>query len=88
LLGQVRTDLDEFSDGEIACLENQGYALANVAVQRWTKDIVPQPPPEFKWPSQDFVDEGVACEAVKEPGSRGIFQDVWRSVKNQAKEWF
>lgn len=88
LLGKIRTDLDEFSTGEIACLENQGYALANVAVRRWTKDLVPDPAPQFSWPYPEYAQDQVACEAIRTSGQRGIFRDLWKSIKNQARDWF
>lgn len=34
VLSQVRIDLDVFSDGEIAALENHGYLMAEIAVRR------------------------------------------------------
>ncbi len=33
----MRTDLDAFGEGEIAPLENHGYAICDVAMRRWTK---------------------------------------------------
>jgi NTE family protein len=56
-LREVRTDLDTFQEGEIACLENHGYALASVATSRWTKDLLPDPMPEFRWPHEDYASE-------------------------------
>lgn len=81
LISRVRTDLDPFTEGEIACLENQGYAMANAAVLRWATHLLPAEIPDFRWPFPEFAAEAAAKAAVKDSADRGVFQDVWRSMK-------
>ena len=39
MISQVRIDLDEFSDAEIAVLENHGYFMADVALARHASEL-------------------------------------------------
>jgi NTE family protein len=39
VISEVRTDLDAFSEGEIAVLENHGYLLADAAIQRHVRPL-------------------------------------------------
>lgn len=87
LLGNVRTDLDAFTVGERGCLNNQGYALANVAVLRWTKSILPAEIPQFQWPYPDLADAAAAADALNESGNRGILKDLWHSLTNHVEDW-
>lgn len=87
LLTEVRTDLDSFSVGEIACLENHGYALANVAIQRWTRSLCLDPDAQFNWPDRPFADTENAVAALRESSKRGILNDIWNSVTEKAQEW-
>ncbi|QDU94119.1 patatin-like phospholipase family protein [Lignipirellula cremea] len=82
LLNGVRTDLDSFSDGEMACLENQGYALANVAIQKWTPELLSLPVKAFEWPHPEFEDASKAKEALKHSHERGILNDIWKSFRS------
>lgn len=86
----IRTDLDAFTPGEIGCLENHGYSLADAAVRGWLADeLTPRPAP-FRWPSPDFAPErpGAVTDALADSGERGIASDLWRSVLEQARGWF
>ena len=38
-IAPIRIDLDVFSEGEIAVLENHGYLMAEIALQRHAKDL-------------------------------------------------
>jgi len=82
LIEQIRTDLDPFTDGEIGVLVNHGYALANVALQRWTRPLLPERIPKFAWPFPDFVDDDAALAAVNESSERGILRDIWMSIRD------
>jgi hypothetical protein len=50
LLSRVRTDLNSFSDGEVACLENHGYSLADAALRSRAPQLLANPVPQFVWP--------------------------------------
>lgn len=88
LLKDVRTDLDSFADGEIASLENHGYALADVAARTWLEPLLPPEIPEFQWPHADLANEAAVSQALAESGQRGILKDIWESIRRQASEWF
>lgn len=83
----VRTDLDSFSDGEIGALVNHGYALANVAARQWTKPLLPDPIPDFRWPFEDWSDPTKANDALRDSGERGILKDLWKSISHRVDKW-
>ena len=72
LIATIRTDLDTFSEGERAVLENHGYFLADVAVRRHVKPLVPQPLPELRPPHPDWLDEAKVKAALKDSNKRKI----------------
>ncbi len=82
-LANVRTDLDAFSAGEIGCLENHGYALADVALRRWASSELEHPDAAFGWPHPGLVDERDAREALAGSDQRGILADIWRSIGDE-----
>jgi NTE family protein len=88
LVKSVRTDLDPFGQGEIACLENHGYALANVAMLRWARRLLPDPVAPFVWPHPDFVDPTTVAAALEGAAERGIARDVWESIKDRVEALF
>ncbi len=77
LLHRVRTDLDAFSEGEMACLENHGYSLADAALRSRAKALCPNPTTPFRWPHQACSDDGKASEALADSGRRKIRRDLW-----------
>lgn len=71
-IAEIRTDLDAFSEGEIAVLENHGYLLAETAVKRWLPDLITtDAAPAI--PHPDWMDETRAREALKESSKRVLF---------------
>mgnify|MGYP003575973089 FL=1 len=72
LISNIPTDLDTFSDGERAVLENHGYFLADVAVRRHVKPLVPQPLPALRPPHPDWLDEAKVKAALKDSNKRKI----------------
>lgn len=82
LLEGVRTDLDAFTNAEIACLENHGYALADAAIRRWADPLVVPNGPPFRWPEPDLSPSNPAAvlAALQRSGERGILEDLWRSL--------
>jgi NTE family protein len=77
LLASVRTDLDSFSDGEIACLENHGYSLADAALRSRAPQLVRNVMAEFKWPNPEWSADANARIALQNSGSRHVVHDVW-----------
>jgi NTE family protein len=82
LIGSVRTDLDAFSAGEIACLENHGYAMADTALRRWLAGSLQLSGRPFVWPHKGFEpSQGERIlQALKNSASRGILKDLWQSA--------
>ena len=64
-IAEVRTDMDAFSDGEIAVLENHGYLLADAAIQKHVRERlmpreVPLVVPHQDWMSRERVEAALA----------------------------
>jgi NTE family protein len=78
LLHQVRTDLNAFSEGEIACLVNHGYTLANAALQSHAISLCPNPSAPFRWPHDDWSDDGKLKSSLIGSNQRRILRDVIR----------
>lgn len=72
LIANIRTDLDTFSDGERAVLENHGYFLADVAVRRHVSQLMPAPAPQLRPPHPEWLDEKKVQDALKDSHKRKI----------------
>jgi NTE family protein len=72
-IAEIRTDLDAFSEGEIAVLENHGYLLADTAIKRWLPDLVTVDA-ALSVPHPEWMDETRAREALKESSKRVLFR--------------
>ena len=76
-LSRIRTDLNSFSQPEMACLENHGYSLANVALKSRAPHLVPNPAPAFRWPHPDWSAEDRVNMALAQSADRQIGHDIW-----------
>lgn len=76
LLHRIRTDFDAFTEGEIACLVNHGYSLADAALRSRAKALCPNLTSPFRWPHQGWSDEGKLHEALAASSSRKIWRDL------------
>lgn len=83
LLESVRTDLDSFTEAEIAALVNHGYALANVATRRWTPSLLPKVDVQFRWPCGDPPHPNLVRADLADSHRRGIAADLWQSLKKR-----
>ena len=72
-IAPIRIDLDEFSPGEIAVLENHGYLMADIALRKHGKGIVTGSLPETSVPHPGWRDEVRAANALRESGKTRIF---------------
>ena len=63
-IAPIRIDLDVFSEGEIAVLENHGYLMAEIALQRHTKDLGGEKWPKAVAPHEDWLNENKAEKAL------------------------
>src|SRR5206468_1493548 len=78
---KIRTDLNNFTEGEIACLENHGYSLADAAVRSYAAPTLCQNPgAPFQWPYPDWLDEERCKAALAESQQRGILKDIFRLI--------
>jgi NTE family protein len=78
LLHRVRTDLDAFTEGEVACLENHGYSLADAALRSRARALCPNAAAQFQWPHQVWSDDRRLQEALADSARMKIRRDVWR----------
>jgi NTE family protein len=77
LLSRVRTDLNSFSEGEVACLENHGYSLAEAALRSRAPQLLANPVPEFVWPHRGWSTDPQAKVALEYSSSRHLIRDTW-----------
>ena len=65
-VSQVRTDMDAFSEGEQAVLENHGYLLADATVQQHAPDLLGSNPPAASVPHPKWMSEEKVRAALKD----------------------
>jgi NTE family protein len=71
-ISQVRIDLDVFSEGEIAVLENHGYLIAETAIRRHAPEFATKPPP-LAIPHPEWMDEKRAAVALADSSRTRFF---------------
>lgn len=76
-ISQVRIDLDEFSDAEIAVLENHGYLMADIAVGRHAAGLAAENAPSARAPHPDWLDEERVRHALAESHKTKLFARGW-----------
>jgi NTE family protein len=57
IISEVRTDLDAFTEAEIAVLENHGYLMAEAAIQRHAPELIRQDAVPLRVPHPSWQDE-------------------------------
>lgn len=72
-IAPVRIDLDVFSEGEIAVLENHGYVMAEIALKRHASSLVDGDWAEARVPHPDWLDEARARPALAGSGKTHMF---------------
>ena len=80
LFAKIRTDLNAFSEGEIGCLENHGYSLADAAMRSRAAALCPTPSAPFRWPDGNWCGDSDARRALEMSGKRSVLRDVWRHL--------
>jgi NTE family protein len=70
VIAETRTDMDAFSEAEIAVLENHGYWLADAAIRKHAGGLLPAdpPPPSPPHPEPQWTDEASVRRALAESG--------------------
>jgi NTE family protein len=76
LLQRIRTDLNRFTEGEIACLENHGYSLADAAIRSRAIGLCPNPAAAFHWPHPDWLEDSKSTKALAMSHRRNVFRDI------------
>jgi NTE family protein len=71
-IAPVRIDLDVFSEGERAVLENHGYLMAETAVRSHASQLAPEAP-EPRAPFLEWLDELKAADALRDSAKTKIF---------------
>jgi NTE family protein len=61
----IRTDLDGFTEGEMAILENHGYLLANRIIKKYAAYLLPANPPTLAVPNPDWMDSERVRQELK-----------------------
>ena len=69
-IATVRTDLDRFTEAEIAVLENHGYMTASRKLDKYCKDIISPESPPPAWINTKWKDENRAMIAMKNSDKR------------------
>ncbi len=85
LFRDFRTDLDAFTVGEIGCLENHGYALADAGVRGWLSAVLPLSDAPFAWPWPDYASGAATAKAIAKSSERGVLGDIWASMQSRLK---
>ena len=83
VISQVRTDLDQFSEAEIAVLENHGYLLVDAAIKKHVSDFPNLIPAPLNVPYPDWMDENRVREALKDSHKTKIFAAKATSSKRR-----
>jgi NTE family protein len=78
LIQKIRTDLDAFSEPEIACLENHGYSLADAAMRSRAAALCSHPVGTFRWPHGEWAGQANLAEVLEGSSKRKIFRDAVR----------
>jgi len=89
LLQGVRTDLNQFSEGEIASLENHGYSIADAAMRSRAKTLWPNTSAPFSWPSEKWSseNENMIAESLRKSGDRRILEGIRRYPFGQTENY-
>ncbi len=84
LLNKVRTDLNAFSEGEMACLENHGYSLADAAIRSRAKSLCPNPTSPFRWPHSKWSTDTMAVGVLDGSDRRNLWRDLFRYITGRS----
>lgn len=73
VIARIRTDMDGFSEAEMAVLENHGYLLTDAALRRHVAQLVPSNLQPARVPYPEFMDEGRVREVLRDSHKRFRF---------------
>ena len=72
-IAPIRIDLDVFSPGEIAVLENHGYLMAEIALRRHGRVLLDADWNEAEVPHPAWMEEARAANAIRDSGKTKMF---------------
>ena len=75
-IGEIRTDLDAFTEAESKILENHGYFMADLAIRRHARHL-DTTGAKFAVPHRDYLDDDVVRDALRVSHSRLRFWSRW-----------
>jgi NTE family protein len=70
-IARIRTDMDAFSEAEIAVLVNHGYLLADTAIEVHAPQLIARPTAK-QVPYPEWLDGGLAIQALKGSDKRWL----------------
>ena len=76
LIGEIRTDLDAFTEAESKILENHGYYMADLAIRRHARHL-DETGADFVVPHPEFLADDAARDALRVSHSRLAFWSRW-----------
>jgi NTE family protein len=80
LFSTIRTDLNGFTPGEEACLENHGYSLADAALRARAPSLCSAKPRPFAWPHEQWQLDNTARGSIHCSNRRSLSTDIWKFV--------
>ena len=75
-IGEIRTDMDSFTDAESKILENHGYFMADLAIRRHASHL-DETRADFVVPHRDYLDDEILRTALRVSHSRLYFWRRW-----------
>jgi hypothetical protein len=75
-IGEIRTDLDSFTEAESKILENHGYFMADLAIRRHARHLG-EVNTDFRVPHREFLEPGSVRRALRVSHSRLHFWSRW-----------
>jgi len=75
-IGEIRTDLDSFTEAESKILENHGYFMADLAIRRHARHLG-DVSTEFNVPHREYLSADAAQDALRVSHSRLHFWSRW-----------
>jgi NTE family protein len=79
-LWKIRTDLNAFTPGEIACLENHGYSLADAAICSHVSELCTNLGAPFQWPHPAWLEEEKCRVALSRSHRRDVMWDLLKLI--------
>ncbi|MEW5925141.1 MAG: hypothetical protein AB1746_14250 [Candidatus Zixiibacteriota bacterium] len=80
IISQIRTDLDGFTNAEIAVLENHGYLLANRVIKKYLSQFYPESAPPPAIPHPELMDHVTIRCKLRKSGSRFSPKRIWNKI--------